>query len=159
LRVRHDIRVFAGGDAYDALRGEFPVRRVPNMRYYYRRAGRVSPLKTLTRNLSLVLDLFLRGAGHEMVADALREFEPDVIISDGEPYTLWAGRRLGVPRISFDNFAQLAYCRLPLHGLDCLRCWINGLGYRVMLGLAERIVIASFFDAPPRIDGVRCVGP
>lgn len=159
LRRRHDVRVFAGADAYDALAADSPVQRVPNMRYYYRRAGRLSAATTFKRNLPLLLDLALQGAGHEMVVDALREFDPDLIVSDGEPYTLWAGGRLGVPRISFDNFGQLAYCRLPLAGMNRLRCWANAVGYRALLGQAERIIIASFFEAPARIPGIRFVGP
>ncbi len=158
LRQRHDVQVFAGADAFDALRTEFAVQRVPNMRYYYRRPGCISPLTTFKRNLSLLFDLFLRGAGHEMVFDALRDFDPDLIVSDGEPYTLWAGGRLGIPRISFDNFAQLAYCRLPVKGMDRLRCWANGVGYRAVLGHAERTVIASFFEAPARVEGIFSVG-
>lgn len=158
LRTRHDVLVFAGADAYDALRAEFPVQRVPNMRYYYRRPGRISPLTTFKRNLSLLFDLFFQGAGHEMVIDALREFGPDLIVSDGEPYTLWAGGRLGVPRISFDNFAQLAYCKLPLAGMDRFRCWANAVGYRALLGHAERRIIASFFEAPARVTGICSVG-
>jgi uncharacterized protein (TIGR00661 family) len=158
LRNRHDILVFAGGDAFDALQAEFPVQRVPNMRYYYRSAGKISPLATFKRNIPLALDLFLKGAGHEMVADALHAFNPDLVVSDGEPYTLWAGGRMGVPRISFDNFAQLAYCRLGLKGLDRLRGWANGLGYRTLLGHTERIIIASFFEAPAKMPGICSVG-
>src|SRR5262245_16805287 len=69
LRARHVVQLFAGGDAYDALAAENHVHRIPNMRYYYSRAGQLSSLTTLARNLSLGLDLVLRGAGHEMVFD------------------------------------------------------------------------------------------
>src|SRR5262249_54095176 len=99
-----------------------------------------------------------QGSGHEMVVDALRAFGPDLIVSDGEPYTLWAGGRLGVPRIGFDNFAQLAYCRLPLAGRDRIRCWANAVAYKALLGCTERRIIASFFQAPLRVAGVRTVG-
>jgi len=159
LIERHTVSVLAGGDAYDALISELPVVRVPNLRYHYRRPGKLSGYQTLRRNLSMALDLLWNGAGCDMVADELRTSRADLVISDGEPFTLRAAARAGIPTISFDNFGMLAHCELDLGLIDKLRVASNAVGYRLLLGGADRILIASFFPCRPRNAGVRVIGP
>ena len=159
LAELHEIRVLAAGDAYGMLAADYPIARVPNLRYRYGLDGRLSGWRTFKHNLSMGLDLLLHGPSVEMTVDVLREHNADIVISDGEPYSLRAAGILGIGRISFDNFAQLAYCRLALRGLDRIRCAATALGYRLLMGQAERIIIASFFDAPARRSGIQLVGP
>lgn len=159
LGRRHEWLLLAGADAYDALSTDYSVVRIPNLRYYYGRPGRVSVWQTLVRNAPMALDLWLGGAGVEMVADALRAYRPDVVLSDGEAYVLRAAERLGIPRITLDNVAQMAYCELDLRGYDRFDRWLNGLGYRLLLGVPDRIIIASFFSAPVSRDDIVQIGP
>jgi len=159
LGRRHELLLLAGADAYDALAPDHATVRIPNLRYYYARPGRLSVWQTLARNTPMAMDLWLGGAGVEMVADALRAFRPDIVLSDGEAFVLRAAERLGIPRITLDNVAQLAYCQLDLRGYDRFDGWLNGLGYRLLLGRPERIIIASFFSAPVLRDGIVQIGP
>jgi len=160
LSDRHELLILAGGDAYEALRAQFPIQRIPVLRYTYRRAGKLSNWRTAKRNLSLVLDVLLQGPTLDMVCEVLTAFEPDVVLTDSEIYTSRAARRLGLPLISFDNFGQIAYCRLEISSLlDRVLRWGNALGYRMLLGRPDRAIVASFFGAAPRRDGVRIVGP
>lgn len=159
LADRHAVCVLAGGDAYAALIGEMPVIRIPNLRYHYRRAGSLSALKTLRRNVPMALDLLWNAAGCDMINDELAAHRAEVVISDGEPFTLRAAARAGIPTISFDNFGMLAHCRLELGLVDLLRVAANAVGYRMLLGDADRILIASFFACEPKRRGVRVIGP
>jgi len=158
LRERHEVLVFAGGDAYQSLRRDFPVLRLPTLAYRAARSGRISALQTLRHNLPLVLDLLLRGPALAMVVEALREFRPDVVVTDSEALTHWAARILRVPRISFDHFGVLVYCRPEMSWLDRWRCWGESLVYRALFGNPDRAIASAFFRAPPATDGVTVVG-
>ena len=158
LRRRHDVLVLAGGDAWDATHREFPVTRIPTLGYHYRAGGTRSNYLTFTRNAPAVLDLFFRGPAFQMVEDALRDFRADVVVSDAEPWTHQAAAALRVPRIGFDHFGVLAYCRSPMSPLDRLVAERDAWVYRKLMGQPERVIVSSFYDAPPRRPGVTFVG-
>lgn len=159
LTERHDVLVLAGGEAYDAIRPEYPVCRLPVLQYHYNRRGVISGWHTVSRNVSALLDLRLRGPAVDMAGDALREFAPDVVVADSEAFTLRAALAIGIPRIGFDHFGQLVYCKLDLSLADRLRCWRDVTAYRQLFGEPERVIVSSFFSAPPRREGVCVVGP
>ncbi len=158
LARRHDVLVLAGGDAYHALAPHYSVTRIPTLRYHYNRQGRLSNYLNVKRNLSMVLDMFWHGPTCQMVQDALHEFHPDVVVTDSEGFTHRVAPRMGLPRITFDHFGLLAYCRLPLSGLDRLVRWGNAFVYRLLFGEPDRVVVSCFFDAPTRRRGVTLVG-
>src|SRR4051812_3815594 len=93
LPQRHDVQIFAGGDAYDTLQAYFPVQRVPCLGFGYQR-GRRSHFQTLRRNLPALSDLVRGGSSVAEVAQAMRRFEPDAVVCDAEPWTRVAARRL-----------------------------------------------------------------
>jgi uncharacterized protein (TIGR00661 family) len=159
LTEHYDVRILAGDDAYDQLHDEYPVVRIPTLRYYAGRTGRRSPWQTIKRNTPGVLDLLLRGPGANLVEAELRQFAPDVVLSDSEGWTHHAARRLGIPRISFDHYGVMAYCRLPMSRWDRLVCKSESLFYRGLVAGPERVIVAAFFPAEPNRPGVRVVGP
>lgn len=118
LQERHEVFVFAGGDAYDALCGQFPVVRIPTLGYVYGDAGRRSLSRTLAQNAHRFRDVLFGGAGAREVTARMAAIDPDVAICDAKPWTHHAAARLGVPRISFDHFGILAWCRPELGGVD-----------------------------------------
>ena len=128
LAERHDVLVLAGGEAYPALCPGYPVVRIPTLRYHYGKRGELSNYLNIKRNLSAVLDLKLAGPALQMVAEALADFGADVVVSDSEAFTHQAARRLRIPRIGFDHFGLLVYCRLLK-----LRCGIQYVRVRLQL--------------------------
>lgn len=158
LTEQHDVLVLAGSEAHDAIRPQYPVCRLPTLQYHYNRRGVISGWHTASRNVSALLDLRLRGPAVDMAAEILREFKPDVVVADSEAFTLRAAAALGIPRIGFDHFGLLVYCRLDLSFADRLRCWRDVTAYRQLFGEPERVIVSSFFSAPPRRDGVCVVG-
>ncbi len=160
LTRRHEMLVLAGGDAYQALRGDHPVQRIPTLRYQLGKGGRRSGWQTLAQATPKLLDLGLGGPALELVCDMLAEFAPDAVVSDSDAWTHHAARRLKLPRISFDHYGVLAYCRWPMSPADRVACRMEALAYRrLMAGTPDRIVVASFYPAPPRREGVCVVGP
>ncbi len=159
LTEKYDVLVLAGDDAYDQLHRDWSVRRIPVLRYYHGSNGRRSPLRTISRNIPAVLDQLMMGPGLGMVCDEIERFAPDVILSDSEGWTHRAGRRLGVPRISFDHFGVLVYCRLDLNGMDSLTQGFEAMLYKALVCDPQRAIAVAFFDGPCARDDVTVVGP
>lgn len=160
LARRHELLVLAGGEAYKALHADYPVVRIPTFKYQLSRGGRMAACRTLLRAAPKVVDLSVRGPALEMVGEVLEEAAPQVVVSDSEAWTNAAAKRLKIPRISFDHFGVLVYCRWPMGWARRLQNRMEARVYHgLMSGPAERIVIASFYAPPPRREGVRVVGP
>jgi uncharacterized protein (TIGR00661 family) len=159
LRRRHDLVILAGGDAYDAIAPEHSVLRVPTLRYEYGADGKRSVSRTLGENLSHFADVLFGGEGYREVARVMRDARPDVAICDAEPWSHAAAARLGVPRISFDHFGVLAYCRPPIAMADRLRSCRDVLAYRALMGSPDRVIVSSFYDCGARNHRIRFVGP
>jgi uncharacterized protein (TIGR00661 family) len=159
LRRRHEVCIFAGADAYDQLAPEYPVVRIPTLSYGYGADGRTSAWRTARRNAWHVLELVLHGPEFQQVRDAVLDFRPDVVISDAEPWTHRVARHLGIPRIGFDHFGILVYCkpRIPLR--DRIRSRRDVFIYRWLMGRPERVLVSSFYHARPRWPSVRVIGP
>jgi uncharacterized protein (TIGR00661 family) len=141
------------------LARERPVVRIPTLSYEYNESGQMSVPRTLKHNVGRAADVVFGGAQFRGVVERMREFAPDVAICDADPWTHRAAARLGVPRISFDHYGILAYCRPPIPLADRLRHARDVLAYRLLTGRPQRIVVSSFYDAPPARAGVRCIGP
>jgi len=160
LTARHDVLILAGGDAFEALQDDYPVTRIPVFRYALKPDGTRSKLGTLRMAVPNLLDLRLNGPALQTVQDHLAAFRPDVVVTDSEAWTHWACRRMKLPRISFDHFGVLVYCRWPMGPADRLVSRGEAMVYRrLMAGGGDRHVIVSFHAAPPRAAGVQVVGP
>lgn len=155
----HEVLVLAGGDAFTTLTGSYPVVRIPTLGYVYGRRGKRSTTLTLKKNLPAILDLFWRGPSLSMVIDTIREFAADVIISDAEAWTQRAGKQLGIPRITFDHFGILTHCKPKLGWQDRWTAERDRKAYLALMGQPERVIVSSFYNAPPRRPGVRVIGP
>ena len=159
LSRRHELQILAGGDAYDALLTRYPVTRVPTLGYVYTQQGRCSEYLTLTRNMWHVLDMLFGGPVFQTVLEAMQDFHPDVVICDAEPWTHRVARRLGIPRISFDHFGIMVYCKPRIPWGDRIRSRRDVFIYRTLMGRPERVIVSSFYDAAARRPGVCVIGP
>ncbi len=158
LTAKHSVLILAGGDAYAQLCDRYSVVKIPTLGYVYSGEKRSNWL-TLRQNLWNSSDILFGGPTSKMVSEQLADFSPDVVISDAEPWTHQAARRLGVPRIGFDHFGILVYCRPPIPVWDWLESRRDVWVYRRLMGVPERVIVSSFYDAPARRAGVACIGP
>jgi uncharacterized protein (TIGR00661 family) len=158
LCQRHQVLILAGGDAYSAIWPDYQVVRIPTLGFAYGRGtGKRSNWHTFRRNLSGMLDLKLRGPVFDMVQNAVEDFAPDLVISDAEAWTHHVAARLRIPRISVDHIGILAYCRPRIDWLDRMEARWDTLIYKMLMGRPDRVIVSSFYDAPPRRAGIRVV--
>jgi uncharacterized protein (TIGR00661 family) len=157
LERRHELLVFAGGMAYDMISRQRPVVRIPQLEYRYRQ-GTLDVARTLGYNARAIAGLLIGGAALQQIAERMREFAPDVAICDVDPWTHRAAAMLSVPRISFDHYGILAYCRPPVALGDRLRLVRDATVYKILTGRPQRVVVSSFYDAECRRPDVLRVG-
>ncbi|MDT0619595.1 glycosyltransferase family protein [Salinisphaera sp. P385] len=159
LMQRHDVKVFAGADAYPALHERFPCETLPVIGYQYDDQGRLSAPLTMARNAGLTADLLAAGPQTRAVWQRLAAFAPDLVISDSETWTHRFARHHGIPRISFDHVGIMAFCHCDFAPEDRWRGMRDALGYRLFMGDPDRVLVSSFYPARPRTAGVEVVGP
>jgi uncharacterized protein (TIGR00661 family) len=159
LRRHHEVVVLAGGDAYETLAPHHPVVRIPTLRYGYGRDGKRSLSRTFGENVRCVADVLFGGPTLRQVEYLARHARPHVAICDAEPWTHTVAARLRIPRISFDHFGILAYCRPPMAWLDRVRSLRDVFAYRGLMGRPDRVIVSSFYDGGRREPRVRFVGP
>jgi len=157
LGRRHEVRVFAGGDAFESLHRAYGAVQIPNLGYVYQR-GRLSLARTLWNNLPLLADVVRAGRHTQAIMRSLRDFNPQVLLCDCEPLTARAAGLLGIPRVSLDHFGILARCRVDLGSLDSIKSLLDRTLYLAMFGRARHALISSFYDAPPRSKRVVVIG-
>jgi uncharacterized protein (TIGR00661 family) len=159
LTRRYDVLVMAGDDAADYLEPHYDVVRVPLLKYYHGANKRYSPWRTGVNNTPLVLDMVFKGRQSRRVARHIKHFNPDVIISDSEVMTHQIGKRLGIPRISFDHYGVMAFCDLEMNFLDRITCRAESLLYKAWINRPERLIATAFYGGELRRPDVTLVGP
>jgi len=112
--------------------------------------GRIDKSETLKRNL---LNL---PEGHkqnnELFKKFFEPFEPELVISDFEPFCAWWAWRNRVPFISVDHEHMLTLCKLE----HPAKSWFSRITARMVTKChyvgAVAYIIINFFKAPLRID-------
>lgn len=119
--------------------------------------GRIDKSETLKRNL-LKLPQANRQ-NDELFKKQFEPFDPELIISDFEPFSAWWAWRNGVPFVSIDHEHVLTLCKLE-HRTEN---WFARLTAETVtkchyVGAASYVVI-NFFEAPLRIDSAVLAPP
>lgn len=155
----HEVMIFAGADAYDLLKSDFEVQPIDSLRFYYGVEGRISPTITIQKNLPLVADMVGNGRRSRELDARVKAFAPHVAISDAEPWTHRVAWRLGVPRVGFDHFGIMVHCHVPLATGDWVKSFLDRFMYKLLMGKPERVLVSSFYEAPPKRDDTKVIGP
>jgi uncharacterized protein (TIGR00661 family) len=158
LGRRHSVRVFAGGDARAILAPLVEVESIPCLRYVYR-GQRISWTRTAAANAPFVADLVGRGVVSRSIEEKLERFRPHLVVSDTEGLLMRAAARLGIPSIGLDHVGVIGHCRPAAPLADLAQLALDGGFYRFLVGGADRVIVSSFYEVPPRRSGVRFVAP
>lgn len=138
--------LFLGGGAVGDLRSlGYLVEDLPMASTYYV-DNRVDLPSTVTNAARVLM-----GAGRTVArtAEIIREFDPDLILTDYELFTPLAARRLGRECISLDHQHVITKCRYDVPREQRLNRALTTLSIRALYSFATRYFIISFFEIPP----------
>ncbi|CAN5277105.1 glycosyltransferase family protein [soil metagenome] len=163
LRDRHEIAIFAPGDAYELLapayaNSEVRVEQIPGLRFFYTPKNRLDFLKTGA--MAARYSLRFRSLLKRLTA-RLREGKPDLIITDFEPSLPRAAKRCGIPFISLNHQHFLIVNDLSALPRDLRRhAAYMALVVRSYYSGMARTIVSSFYFPPlkPQFKHVTQVG-
>ena len=132
------------------------MKEVFGLSYAYDK-GYVDPIRTLKRNLVKLPKGHRRNV--ELFKKHFEPFEPDLVISDFEPFSAWWAWRKNVPFVSIDNEHILTLCKLEHPAKN----WFSRLTASVVTKChyvgAVAYIIINFFKVPLRIDSAVLAPP
>jgi uncharacterized protein (TIGR00661 family) len=119
--------------------------------------GRVDKSETLKRNLLKLPEA--NKQNDELFKKHFEPFEPELVISDFEPFSAWWAWRKKVPFISIDHEHMLTLCELE----HPAKSWFSRLTAKVVTEChyvgAVAYIILNFFDTPLRIESAVLAPP
>jgi uncharacterized protein (TIGR00661 family) len=145
----HDVLFITSGRALSYLREHFGarVKEIFGLCLIYQDRT-LSVTRTITTNVHRFFEN--RHVNRALYRDVLEPFEPDLVLSDFEPFSAWWAWRSGIPFISIDHEHFLSLCKLdhpPGHRFPRVnaevvtRCHYIG---------ATAYLVLNFFRAPVR---------
>ncbi len=140
----HEV-VFVGGGHVLGLRQKgYPVHEVPIPATLYKN-NVVDVVGTVSNAIGIILSpvkVVRRLVG------VIREFDPDLIITDYEYFTPLAGRRAGRPVVSLDHQHIVSECVYQTQPKQPLGRFLIEAPMRALFSRASQYLISSFFQLP-----------
>ena len=119
--------------------------------------GRAQNCRTIIENLRRGLSQWNRITNS--IRRVFRDFRPQLVVTDFEPFTAFYARRLDIPFVSVDNQHLLTHChvdRPPGFSRDVLNAYLT---IRLLYGGARRYLIPTFIRASVRYHPTTIVDP
>lgn len=112
LRKNHKVRIVSAAKAYDYLSRFFKVEKIDYFKIVYRK-NKAAYLLTFLNNLLRLPLIELRGL---KILKIIKDFKPNIIITDFEPYVDYFAFFKKIPVLSIDNqhiIAKADYKNIP----------------------------------------------
>lgn len=138
----HDVKVLAYGKSYELLKDFFDTHKIYGLHLYYR-AGSVDYLETALSNLRR-LPAELGGTRRE-VDELVKQFKPQVVISDFEPVSGLLARWNRLPLISLDNQHIFTNCEVKYPARFKKEALVNRLVIAAYLPKISETLITCFY--------------
>jgi len=103
LMKKHDVYVYAGGNAYDFLHDKVKIKKIPYFKLIYYN-NKIAYLITL---LNYIGTLPSMRKELKIFEEEMKYLNPDLIISDFEPLALKASRKLKIRSIILSNQEEI----------------------------------------------------
>lgn len=140
----HEFLFLGGGKVLGLKTMGYAVEGVPMTSTYYRR-NRVDVAATVQNALKILLG-WRRTTNR--VERIMRDFDPDLVLTDYEFFSPLAARRMGIHCISVDHQHFLSKCACSIPKEQALGRFMLALPLRYMYSKAEYYLITSFFQLP-----------
>ena len=157
LSQNHEIKIIAGGKAYRYLSKEFrDVEKIESARFFYK--------EDRVRLLYSILWMMYRTVAFtpksfQKVRRIILEFQPDVVLTDADPISNYAGSFSGIKRISIDNPQALVFRKYNVRFSEFWSWFSLIIGLKISMFNADKYLIYDFFDKQIDDDRVVFVKP
>lgn len=139
--------VFVGGRMVAELREEgYHVETVPDLPTFYKN-NKVDNWRTFWHGVKVLHD---RATSVKRVAELLKEFDPNIILTDYEYFTAAAARKTGRIWASLDNQHMISHCEYKIPPGHFMNKIATTKLIEKLFGNPDRILIISFVNLPPK---------
>ncbi len=154
----HEVMFAASNKSYKYLKQYFPeaVTPVHGFTFNYQN-GAVSLAKTFFSNLA-ALGAMIK-TNYTAFTKTYREFAPDVVITDFEPFTAFWAYLNNIPCISVDHEHFLCKCEFEMPPTSMAARLSSKFVTRFYLTGVHSHIVLNFFKANPINDKVKITGP
>lgn len=138
----YDIKIIAGGKAYQFLSDEFEsVEKIESVRFVYR-GNSIRIFSTAVYTMYKMIFKF--PSSFLKIRKIIKKFKPDLVITDAEPICHTTARLYGIKRVSIDNIHALLYRNYKVK-LREIFSWITLL-FIVRIGMfgADKYIVYDF---------------
>ncbi len=146
LLPRHTFLFMGGGKTSMLKNMGYEVVELPMLATYYTnnqvnlRQTMTNAAKTLLRRSHVVCE----------ASEAIRRFDPCLVLTNYEYFTALTAEQLGIPCISIDHQHILTHCVWPVNPGHAVSRLLLAAPLKLMYSRPERYIIASFFRLPPK---------
>lgn len=150
LSCGHEVRIVSYDRGYRNMTAEFDTIEIEGLHIVCEN-NRVRPLKTLWHNL--------RRGGQAVrrlkaLLQQVREFQPDVVMTDFEPTTAWLAWWRGLPLISLDNQHRMRYMKFRSPPRLLLSRWMTVLLIRLMVPSPTAALATTYYFGERKNDRI-----
>ena len=144
LKNKHDIRIVAGGKAYDFLSKQFDyVEEIESPRFVYR-GNQVRLFYSIFR---MIFRTFAKTPfSFFKVRRIIKEFKPDLLITDADPISHVAAFFSGIKRLSIDNPQVLLHRKYKINFGEYLSWLFLIIAVKISVMNADKYIIYDFSD-------------
>ena len=144
LKNKHDIRIVAGGNAYDFLSKEFDdVYEIESPHFVYNG----NEVKLFLTILRMLFRTFIKSPSSFLkVRRIIKEFKPDILITDAEPISFSASFFSSIKRVSIDNPQALLYRRYKIKFGEYFAWFALFIVVKLSVFGADKYLIYDFSD-------------
>lgn len=146
LLPRHQFLFLGSGRALEVRDHGYEAQELPLLGTYYKN-NRVDLSRTLFEGLKL---WFSKKSIMERVCHIIREYDPDLIITDYEYFTPLAAKKLGRPCHSLDNQHALTHCHYVAPPKSTLNRAMTTFSVSRFFSSASHYLVTAFFEATPK---------
>ena len=157
LMKKHKVKVVCGDNAYDFLSKKVnDIERISALRLMYLR-NKVSSIKTVISNIKNLK----KGRKHsiKVVENAIRDFKPDVVISDFEYFSSLSAKRHKLPLVVIDNNHIISKTKIKIPKRYIKDFLISKLILNLITGKAIFFFLPTFFYPPVKGKNTRLFPP
>jgi|TARA_B100001971_G_scaffold214153_1_gene250115 uncharacterized protein (TIGR00661 family) len=157
LMKKHKVKVVCGDNAYDFLSIKIKdIEKIRALRLMYLR-NKVSNIKTIIYNIKHLKRGRRRSI--KIVEDIIRDFKPDVVISDFEYFSSFLAKKHKLPLIVIDNNHITSKTKVSIPKRYVKDFLVSKLIANVITRKADYFFLTTFFYPPTKEKNVHLFPP